>query len=150
MLHVIWDHERPAPGAPPILILRHVLDASVGELSLWLTAETAAAFPPALRGRCHNAFSSMNSNQVLEFLQQAAHVRLRSKAEQFHARARQVGWDQSLYEGLLRALGYKHNVWPMQRLAELRPRWMGVPSPNPAGSTSRRDYSASADCCRPN
>src|SRR5262249_51193030 len=24
---------------------------------------------------------------------------------------------------LFRALGYKHNVWPMQCLAELRPRW---------------------------
>jgi hypothetical protein len=50
-------------------------------------------------------------------------VRLRSKAAQFHARARQAGWEQSLWEGLFRALGYKHNVWPMQRLAELRPRW---------------------------
>jgi uncharacterized protein DUF2851 len=29
-----------------------------------------------------------------------------------------------LWEGLFRALGYKHNVWPMQRLAELRPRWV--------------------------
>src|SRR5205085_8690674 len=26
------------------------------------------------------------------------------------------------WEGWLRALGYKQNVWPMQRLAELRPR----------------------------
>jgi hypothetical protein len=26
-------------------------------------------------------------------------------------------------EGLFRALGYKHNAWPMQRMAELRPRW---------------------------
>jgi hypothetical protein len=50
-------------------------------------------------------------------------VRLQSKAAQFQARARQVGWEQSLWEGLFRALGYKHNVWPMQRLAELRPRW---------------------------
>ena len=30
---------------------------------------------------------------------------------------------QCLWEGLFRALGYKHNAWPMQRLGELRPRW---------------------------
>jgi hypothetical protein len=60
---------------------------------------------------------------LLTLLEQAAHVRLRSKAAHFQARARQVGWEQSLWEGLFRALGYKHNVWPMQRLAELRPRW---------------------------
>jgi hypothetical protein len=61
--------------------------------------------------------------QLRELLRQAAHVRLRSKAARFEARARHVGWEQSLWEGLFRALGYKHNVWPMQRLGELRPRW---------------------------
>jgi hypothetical protein len=61
--------------------------------------------------------------QLLDLLHQAAHVRLQSKAAQFQARARRVGWEQSLWEGLFRALGFKHNVWPMQRLAELRPRW---------------------------
>ena len=28
-----------------------------------------------------------------------------------------------MWEGLFRALGYKHNVWPMQNLAESWPRW---------------------------
>src|SRR5208283_1406566 len=63
--------------------------------------------------------------QLLNLLHQAAHVRLQSKASQFQARARRVGWEQALWEGLFRALGYKHNVWPMQRLGELRPRWSG-------------------------
>jgi hypothetical protein len=38
------------------------------------------------------------------------------------ARARQAGWEQALWEGLFRALGYKQNFWPMQRLGELRGR----------------------------
>ena len=38
------------------------------------------------------------------------------------ARARQAGWEQALWEGLFRALGYKQNLWPMQRLGELRAR----------------------------
>jgi Protein of unknown function (DUF2851) len=41
----------------------------------------------------------------------------------FGARAQLAGWEQSLWEGLFRALGYKHNAWPMQNLAESRPRW---------------------------
>ncbi|MBU6400923.1 MAG: DUF2851 family protein, partial [Verrucomicrobia bacterium] len=52
-------------------------------------------------------------------LEQTALVRLRQKAFRCYARARQVGWDQALWEGVFRALGYRHNIWPMQRLAEL-------------------------------
>jgi hypothetical protein len=48
--------------------------------------------------------------QLLDLLHQAAHVRLQSKAAQFQARARRVGWEQSHWEGLFRAPGYKHNV----------------------------------------
>ena len=61
--------------------------------------------------------------QTNAMLREAAQVRLQSKAAQFQARARQAGWEQALWEGLFRALGYKHNIWPMQRLAELRSRW---------------------------
>jgi len=65
-------------------------------------------------------------------LGQAAHVRLRGKAAQLAARARDAGWEQSLWEGLFKALGYKHNTWPMQRLAELRPRWSDGANSAPA------------------
>jgi hypothetical protein len=123
-LHVIWDGERAAPGGPPALRLREVLDAPLGELSLWLGGESARRFPEALRGNCCNPLRSLSTGHLLELLHQAATVRLRSKAALFEARARQVGWEQSLWEGLFRALGYKSNVWPMQRLAELRPRWI--------------------------
>ena len=62
-------------------------------------------------------------------LDAAARVRFQAKAEQFRARARHAGWEQSLWEGLFRALGYKHNVWPMQNLAEGRQRWMRSAEP---------------------
>jgi hypothetical protein len=70
----------------------------------------------------------LSAARLVELLHQAAAVRLRSKAAQFQARARQVGWEQSLWEGLFRALGYKHNIWPMQRLAELRAIWGNTPT----------------------
>ncbi len=123
VLHVIWESENPMPSAPPLVPLRPVLDAPLGELSLWLGGETAQSFPEQLRGECCAPLRSLSSEQLRELLRQAAGVRLRSKAAQFQARARQAGWEQALWEGLFRALGYKHNVWPMQRLAELRPLW---------------------------
>ncbi len=123
ILHVVWECERPAAGAPPTLALRQVLDAPLGELSLWLGGEGVQGLPEEFRGRCCAPLRELDAEQQAELLHQAAHVRLRSKAAQFEARARQAGWEQSLWEGLFRALGYKHNMWPMQRLAELRPRW---------------------------
>jgi hypothetical protein len=123
ILHVLWESDRPAPNAPPTLLLRQVLDAPLGELSLWLGGETAQALPEEFRGQCCAPLRELSAAQLTGLLQQAAAVRLRSKAAQFQARARQTGWDQALWEGLFRALGYKQNVWPMQRLGELRPRW---------------------------
>jgi hypothetical protein len=123
ILHVVWDSDRPASGAPATLPLRQALDAPLSELSLWLSGESAQTLPEALRGQCSGPLGLLPAPQLTGLLQQAAHVRLQSKAAQFQARARQAGWEQALWEGLFRALGYKHNVWPMQRLAELRSRW---------------------------
>lgn len=124
ILHVIWDEERPGVGTPPLLPLRPVLDASVGELSLWLGSEASHNLPESLRGKCSAPLRDLDETRLRELLRQAAQVRLQSKAAQFEARARQAGWEQALWEGLFRALGYKHNIWPMQRLAELRARWL--------------------------
>ncbi len=110
ILHVIWECERPLQGAPPLMLLRQVLDAPLGELSLWLGGEAAQAFPEELRGRCCAHLSELGNVERLNLLHQAAQVRLRSKAAQMQARARQVGWEQALWEGLFRALGYKHHV----------------------------------------
>jgi hypothetical protein len=120
VLHVIWESERPAAGAPPVLRLREALDAPLGELSVWLGGDTARAFPEQLRGRCSAGLCALPAKQLLELLHQAAHVRLRCKASLFEARARQVGWEQSLWEGLFRALGYKHNAPVTQNLVKPR------------------------------
>jgi hypothetical protein len=127
ILHVIWDSDHPAPDGPPTMALRSALDAPLGELSLWLGSEAAHAWPENLRGKCCAPLRGLSATQLQDVLRQAAEVRLQSKAAQFQARARQAGWEQALWEGLFRALGYKHNVWPMQCLAELRPRWAGEP-----------------------
>jgi hypothetical protein len=120
ILHVVWEGEARAAGCLPTLELRPVLDATVEELEDWLGA--GVQLPPALPGRCATPFCGLPDAVRGDLLRQAALVRLRRKGDELGARARQVGWDQALWEGLFGALGYRRNVWPMRRLAEVVPR----------------------------
>jgi Protein of unknown function (DUF2851) len=140
ILHVVWDDagvstsarrdggaaNEPRPGllsAPPMLAISDKLDAPLAELGLWLETEAPSLFPENLRGKCCPPLREFDDAQVGGLLREAASVRLQSKAAHFRARAQYAGWEQSLWEGLFRALGYKHNVWPMQNLAESRQLW---------------------------
>lgn len=118
VLHVVWGAERPV--ALPTLVLHSVLDAPLPELALWLSSDAAQSYPLELLGQCCAPLRDLSGDRLTQLLHEAALARLQSKAAHIQARARDGGWEQSLWEGLFRALGYKHNVWPMQRLAELR------------------------------
>jgi hypothetical protein len=138
ILHVIWDgtgvHASACQGkysntlkrelqpAPLALAIRNKLDAPLDELSLWLNSDESESLPENLRGQCSAPLRELSPEKLRELLLQAAQIRFRGKAAQFAARARQVGWEQTLWEGIFRALGYKHNVWPMQCVAEQRER----------------------------
>ena len=122
-LHVVWSADRSAPL--PTLDLQPVLDAPLAELASALGTESVKSLPLEFLGRCCAPLSELPREKLAELLREAAHVRLQNKAAQFQARARVGGWEQALWEGLFRALGYKQNVWPMQRLGELRGRLAG-------------------------
>lgn len=126
ILHVIWEKERAASEGPPLLPLCEVIDAPLGELSLWLGSEASQSLPENLRGKCSAPLKELDETQLRDLLHQAAQVRFQSKASQIESRAKQAGWEQALWEGLFRSLGYKHNTWAMQRLGELRPRWLSL------------------------
>jgi hypothetical protein len=128
ILHVIWQGDRPARGAPATLAIRDKLDAPLDELGQWLSAEPDPGVPGHLRGRCCAALCGLSPEKRNQLLQDAAEVRFRSKTAQMQSRARQVGWEQTLWEGLFRALGYKQNTWPMHCLAERRQQWFSEPA----------------------
>jgi hypothetical protein len=143
ILHVIWDGNKSAFGvpfsggaAPATLALRKFLDSPIATLSLWLNTEAAGMLPENLRGQCSAPLRELTVEQLAELLRQAAQIRFQAKAAQISARARQAGWEQSLWEGIFRALGYKHNSWPMLCLAEQRARWL-APQPSPLDLQSR-------------
>ncbi|MDD5139159.1 MAG: DUF2851 family protein [Verrucomicrobiales bacterium] len=129
ILHVVWesdgtpDSDPAKTNRPPTLVLRNFLDAPLAELSLSLESEPLRSLPENLRGKCCSPLRELDEIQLAGLLRAAARVRFEAKAGQFRARARHAGWEQVLWENLFRALGYKHNVWPMQHLAETKSRW---------------------------
>jgi hypothetical protein len=126
-LHVVWETD--ARPQAPTLVIQSCLDAPLPELASWLDTGAAEDFPEDLLGRCASPLAKLPAEKQADLLRQAALARLERKAVDLEARARQAGWAQALWEGLLRALGYKHNAWPMLRLAELRPLLGGGPPP---------------------
>ncbi|HXE42922.1 MAG TPA: DUF2851 family protein, partial [Candidatus Baltobacteraceae bacterium] len=130
LLHVVWGESKPNPNTLAILPLKNVLDAPLAELSSSLENESLRKLPENLRGKCCAPLRGLDEAGTVELLHQAARMRFENKAAQFRIRARNAGWEQTLWENLFRALGYKHNVWPMQNLAETKPVWSrGVNSP---------------------
>ncbi|MBN2508484.1 MAG: DUF2851 family protein [Verrucomicrobia bacterium] len=127
VLHVVWEPVERPPR--PTLCLQSCLDSSLGELSFWLGTEAAHDPPAVLTGQCCLPLRDLDDAQVRALLLQAALVRLQSKAARLQTRAREAGWAQALWEALFRALGYKQNAWPMQRLAELKPRLCPADTP---------------------
>ena len=118
ILHVVW--ESFTPTALPTLELQHLLDSPPHILAEWINTEPGDRLPVEFQGRCASPLRELSEESLSRLLLEAAMVRLEGKGRRLRARARETGWDQALWEGLWRGLGYKHNVWPMQRLAELR------------------------------
>ncbi|HAV60795.1 MAG TPA: hypothetical protein DCY13_00325, partial [Verrucomicrobiales bacterium] len=122
ILHVVWANQgTPAPDRPT-LEMQGRLDSPLGELQELLEGEMPPPLAEAMQGRCSAPLRALAPEQLRSLLRDAARIRLESRANQLRARARSAGWEQALTEGMLRALGYKHNAWPMQRLGELSPR----------------------------
>lgn len=119
ILRVVWDEGDAGPC--PVLAIKNRLDAPLGELELWLCGENSELLPASFQGQCRPCLAQTDSSRLEEIMRQAARARFVSKARELQARARQTGWEQTLWEGLFRGLGYKHNGWPMKRLAELLP-----------------------------
>jgi hypothetical protein len=123
ILHVVWEASRTA--SIPSLALETFIDTPLAEIQMWAGTGAALDWPENLLGACRAPLAGLPPEKTTGLLHQAALVRFEGKAREIEARARQAGWEQALWEGLFRALGYKQNTWPMQRLGELLPRLQG-------------------------
>ncbi|HIM67408.1 MAG TPA: DUF2851 family protein, partial [Verrucomicrobia bacterium] len=117
-LHVVWRAGANGPSGLPVVELKNQLDAPLGQLAAALCRATTPT-PQNVRGRCAAPLRDLPAEGVADLLGQAAKVRLEAKATALAAVAARATWEQTLWEGLFTALGYKQNSWPMRRLAEL-------------------------------
>ncbi len=122
ILHVLWTSPSKNNSVLPILCLSSLLDAPLAELAKAL--ENKVGLPEALLGKCAAPLRGLADAQRTDLLQAAAKVRFCNKAFAMLACAKNSGWDAALWEYLFRAIGYKHNTWPMQNLAESKSRWL--------------------------
>lgn len=131
ILHVVWKAGRNSPPVHllPCLELREHLDSPLTELQAWSGSSADRRVLPEFQGRCAAPLMEMTPEKRLAVLREAAGVRLRYRADRHLARARQAGWEQALWEALFRCLGYKHNPWPFQLIAESRNRLLDAPVP---------------------
>lgn len=121
ILQVLWMGGSEAVSGRPALALCEFLDMPLAEMHNWASSGASERWPESLRGACSAPLLQLEPAQREELLRQAALVRFQRKAREFESRARQAGWEQALWEGMFRGLGYKQNVWAMNRVAELLP-----------------------------
>jgi hypothetical protein len=122
VLHVVWETSEKTKIDLPTVVIRDFLDTSISELHDLLDGDSPPPLTADQQGKCCAPLTQLHSTKLEELLNSAARVRLESRAGRIRARAKQVGWEQTLIEGMFRALGYKNNAWPMQHLGEISPK----------------------------
>ena len=117
VLHVVWETE--AEPRFPTVVLKHQLDAPIEELAQWHGAIPGGSWPPPLAGQCRMPLQHLAPDTQARLILDAAETRLQQKADRLTHQARSQGWEIPLWSVVFRALGYKQNPWPMQKLGEL-------------------------------
>ena len=118
VLHVVWNAAPSHPELPTLALEPH-LEGPLSELVPWLDTGSLTAIPPGTLGRCYPSLQGLPHESLAELLTASARKRLEQKTRFHGIRSRLAGRDQSLWESLFTALGFQHNRWPLQHLAEI-------------------------------
>jgi hypothetical protein len=81
----------------------------------------SAAYPSASSMPCRNAINRWNTGVMGEILDIAGEERFLAKADDFQMALAQTGASQSLYQGIMGALGYTKNKYSLAELAQRMP-----------------------------
>ncbi len=121
ILHVVmWHNDKTTTKLQngrevPILALHKYVKTPISyRLNL-------ASFPTTLNMPCLKAARLTNTGTIAEFLDRVGEVRFLAKAARFQGDLAQMGAGQSLYQGIMGALGYSKNKLPMLELARRLP-----------------------------
>ncbi len=123
VLHLIL-----APARQPRVFTRTSNDKSVPQV--YLKTETVYAtndgteVPAARPGRCSQSLTRLSAAEILRILECAARYRIERKARRWLTTADVHGMDQTLYQGMAAALGYRQNQTAMTVIAQRLPLTM--------------------------
>lgn len=114
ILHIaLWDNRdkksiQDIQGkAIPQLILFSHLSNDLETLKESISPEKYPLASSADFGPCYPEIEEIDPERITRFLNLAGDARILEKAEYFRKKADRVGWEESLYEGIMVGLGYK-------------------------------------------
>lgn len=114
----------PASGLPRGALQLSLKDALAENPFFSFESLDLSAYPYALRQSatpCARVLKTWDSAQVAQLLETAGEERLRVKTERMTSAIATQGFDQTLYEEVMTALGYKNNRAPFRYLARQLP-----------------------------
>ncbi|MGD0114546.1 MAG: DUF2851 family protein [Dehalococcoidia bacterium] len=121
ILHVVFHDDVGAPTLlrcgrrVAVVALAPWVARRAEELRLWLAQPSSWSEP------CRSAVARSGWPEVRGLLERLGQMRFRQKQARFAAVLRRQGANQTLYEGLLKALGYSRNEETFSRLAQAFP-----------------------------
>ena len=110
------DINKPLKSKIPLLVLSPFIK-DIEKLSNYDTQGYPFA-SPRMKGPCRESVKGTGDERMLRILEEKGRNRLETKAYRFSMLARTFGKEQTVYKGIMEALGYSMNKDPMSRLAD--------------------------------
>lgn len=113
----LWDDSKrkSSDGIPVLPLFDYIIDPA-----LLKNNPGIASYPfvsPSMRGRCTSLIEKQQREKALAFIESAGDSRIDAKARRLARLARTFGYDQTLYIGLMEAMGFSQNKGPMNAIA---------------------------------
>jgi hypothetical protein len=110
------DIEEPLKSKIPLVVLSPFIK-DIEKLKEYDTEGYPFA-SPRMKGPCQERFNNVGTTELEKYLEEKGRNRLELKAYRFSMLARTFGKEQTVYKGIMEALGYSMNKDPMSRLAD--------------------------------
>jgi hypothetical protein len=134
ILHVVFEHDDRFPL--PVLELSKHLNAPLHKvIAQCIRDESELMDQKSLP--CSPMAQDLDDNLKIDWLSELSQSRFINKAEHFAERLNGDNYDDLIYEGLMRALGYSENTAPMEKLAAQIP-FQHLKSLSPLSFSERR------------
>ncbi len=118
ILHVVFEHDLPLQDTLPILELRRFLNDDVHKVLAQCIKDDAMLSRPRTIA-CFPTVQHIDDTLKLEWIYTLSEQRFQRKMNRFASALAHEQYDELIYRGLMRALGYRENTSAFEALAQL-------------------------------